>query len=146
MERTNKEYRLKISENYKTKIGTVNKKDPRVIYMINEGWVTPSGEDRKFTDEMKNVETKLKEKINDLVSNCTYLDKRFICNFSIKTERMKVDKASSLNIEIFFRQPETSPTMQLKELKDYMTNVAESITTTLNENFEILGYTAKPSR
>lgn len=145
MKRLNKEYKINNSNNFKTKIGTVNKDNPQIIYLINEGWIVPNGDKRKFKLDLESVEEDFRNELKVLTKENCMFDKKFICNFDVKSNRMKIDKASALSVEVYLKQLDNNVKL-LPDIKDYLINISSKITNELNEKLKELGYTIKKQR
>lgn len=145
MKRLNKEYKIRISNSFNIKIGTVNKDYPQVIYMINEGWVTPNGDKRKFQIDLELVEEKFRNSLRDIINNNNLFDKKFICSFDVKSSRMKIDKPSALNVEVYFKQNDSN-IKTLPAIKDNLINLSLKITGELDERLKELGYLIKKQK
>lgn len=144
--RTNKEYRVSASGQCKTRIGTVNKNNPVVVYIVSEGWVTPLGEKRPFGEDIARVESIVRDKVAELAVKSPLFTPKTLLTFSVKTDRMKVGKPSSICVEAFFKQNCENGTLSMPKLKAPVSEMAESMTKTLSEALDDYGYSVAPAR
>ena len=134
MERLSKEFKLNISDNISVKYGSVNKNSPKVIYIEGKCWVSPLFEG-DYAAHIDSIKAQFRKGVSKLLISNEVYSSKFILDFDINTENMKINEKKFLSFNIFLRQKSNS-LYTLKDIKIYkhfptMVNMLYNL---LNEN------------
>ena len=89
------------------KLGTVNKDDPKVVYVSGRCWLTPSVE-INYKEAFEEVKKSVNKKIKSVICVNTRLSNKFIVNFDINPESFILNKKKYFAFDIFLRQEENN--------------------------------------
>jgi len=134
MERLSKEFKLNISDSISVKYGSVDKNNPKVIYIEGKCWISPLFEG-DYTAHIDNIKAQFRKGVSKLLISNEVYSSKFILDFDVNTENMKIDEKKFLSFNIFLRQKSNS-SYALKDTKLYerfptMVNMLYNL---LNEN------------
>lgn len=108
----------------KAVLGLTNRKDHSTFYLEGGTFITPELENENFEEVMDYIKTSCKKDIKNKLNNISFLDKSFLMNFEVCSDRMKKDKNSYLSFQYHFKQK--------KGIEKGILNIKEE-----NENFFI---------
>lgn len=135
MKRLNKEYKLNVCSRISLKYGSVNKDDPRVVYISGKCWVSPN-ETLDYEAAIKRLEKHTRKNISSFMADNVNFDGKYILDFDISTDSMTPRKKKFLSFDIYLLQLEANK-KPLKELGDVMerkvSTVANNMVYMLNE-------------
>ena len=100
--RINSEIRKDIG-NIKASFGTVNKKDPKTVYIEIGTYIEPSYEMVSYKDAVNKAASEIKRLITDYSKKITLFSNGFIFVFDVPLERIKFGKKTYLSIQIHFK-------------------------------------------
>jgi hypothetical protein len=106
-----KEIKLDLLGNYKTKIGTVNNKESKSLYLNLCAW----GELKEDYDNinyeffLSNVRKKIKQKINDTINKELFHENKYIVDLDMRTSGLNINKRSFMSCEITLYQKKYLP-------------------------------------
>jgi len=101
-----KEIKLDLLDNYKTKIGTVNNKESKSLYINLCAW----GELEELDDTLNyeyflsNLRKKIKQKLNNNLDQDLYYNNKYIVDLDMRTSGLSVEKRSFMSCEITLYQ------------------------------------------
>ena len=101
-----KEIKLDLLDNYKTKIGTVNNKESKSLYINLCAW----GELKELDDTLNyeyflsNLRKKIKQKLNNNIDQDLYYNNKYIVDLDMRTSGLSVEKRSFMSCEITLYQ------------------------------------------
>ena len=106
-----KEIKLDLLENYKTKIGTVNNKESKSIYINLSAWGELDGLDENLNYEyfLSNLRKKIKQKLNNYLDQDLYYNNKYIVDLDMRTSGLSVEKKSFMSCEITLFQKRHYP-------------------------------------
>lgn len=105
MKRYNKEYNLDNVGQVQLKLGTINKDDPKVVYVSGKCWVTPNIE-TNYSDVFDNVRKNVEKVIRkDVASNGFFMNK-VIVYFDINPDSFVLGKKKYFGFDLYLRQNE----------------------------------------
>jgi hypothetical protein len=106
-----KEIKLELLENYKTKIGTVNNKESKSIYINLSAWGELDELDENLNYEyfLSNLRKKIKQKLNNYLDQDLYYNNKYIVDLDMRTSGLSVEKKSFMSCEITLYQKRHYP-------------------------------------
>jgi len=104
-----KEISLEIKENYKVKLGTIDNKDPRTIYLNVSAWGEPLTEEDNYDIILNNLRKKVKQKLFTNIKNSNYSDDRYIVDLDMRSSGITKSKRSYMSCEITLFQKDRIP-------------------------------------
>ena len=106
-----KEIKLDLLENYKTKIGTVNNKESKSLYLNLCAWGELKEEDDHFNYNffLSNIRKKIKQKINNTINKELFYENKYIVDLDMRTSGLNVNKRSFMSCEITLYQKKHLP-------------------------------------
>lgn len=107
MKRFNKEYSLDNVGQIQIKIGTINKDDPKVIYVTGKCWVTPNIE-TQYSEAFDTVRNRLEKNTRKLISSNETFSNKTIIYFDINPDSFVLGKKKYFGFDMFFRQNENT--------------------------------------
>lgn len=119
------------NDNFKLKIGTLNKKNPISFYIEGNTYITPLKEEKAYTKQLELIRRSFKRNVSDIIRNSPLVDSFYILNFEVASERIRCNKKTYLNFECYFRQKSPTPkTMDMIKNEDF--DLIQNITTQLS--------------
>lgn len=106
-----KEIKLDLLDNYKTKIGTVNNKESKSLYINLCAWGELSEEDENFNYEflLSNIRKKIKQKISNTINKELFYENKYIVDLDMRTSGLSINKRSFMSCEITLYQKRFLP-------------------------------------
>ena len=130
-----KEIKLDLLDNYKTKIGTVNNKESKSLYINLCAWgqLSELDENLNYDYYLRNVRKKIKQKLNNSLNEDLFHNHKYIVDLDMRTSGLSVEKRSFMSCEITLFQKRFLPLNKprivdnTKEIiKDVVTDCLES--------------------
>jgi hypothetical protein len=116
--RLNSEKTIK-NPNFSLKIGTIDRLNPKAIYLEGKTFVCPQYDDEDYSRIMNGIRSGFKRDISNALSfDKTPFSSVFILDFDIASSRMKKGKKSFLSFQITMRQKDFDNLLSLKEIKE----------------------------
>lgn len=138
MKRLNKEYNLGNYGSIQLKLGTINKDNPKVIYVSGKCWLTPRL-NIDYTDAFEEIERNVRKKVKNSLIGCESFSDKFIFNFDINPESFTLNKKKYFAFDIFFKQ-EDNMERNLKTLVPEFETRMTSICGDLIDDLESFGF------
>jgi hypothetical protein len=106
-----KEIKLDLLENYKTKIGTVNNKESKSLYLNFCAWgeLKEEGENFNYDFFLSNIRKKIKQKISNTVNKELFHENKYIVDLDMRTSGLNINKRSFMSCEITLYQKKHLP-------------------------------------
>ena len=106
-----KEIILDLLENYKTKIGTVNNKESKSLYLNFCAWgeLKEEGENFNYDFFLSNIRKKIKQKISNTVNKELFHENKYIVDLDMRTSGLNINKRSFMSCEITLYQKKHLP-------------------------------------
>jgi hypothetical protein len=104
-----KEISLETKENYKVKLGTIDNKDPRTIYLNVSAWGEPLTEEDNYDSVLNNLRKKVKQKLFTNIKDSNYSTDRYIVDLDMRSSGMSKTKRSYMSCEITLFQKDRIP-------------------------------------
>ena len=136
MLKLNKEYQLEVSDKIRTKIGTTNRNEPKVVYVHGRAWVTPMQED-DYEKVIDRISKNFKYGVKKMIVEDYLFSTKYILDFNLSTTAMGVGKKSFLSFDLFLKQERDIP---LKELKAMIADDIRALLLNLEEEFTNNGF------
>ncbi len=123
-----KEIKLDLLGNYKTKIGTVNNKESKSLYINLCAWgeLKELDENLNYDYFLSNLRKRIKQKLNNTLNQELFYNNRYIVDLDMRTSGLSVDKRSFMSCEITLYQKKFLPLNKTKivdNTKDIIYNV-----------------------
>jgi len=134
MERLSKEFKLNISDSISVKYGSVDKNNPKVIYIEGKCWISPLFEG-DYTAHIDNIKAQFRKGVSKLLISNEVYSSKFILDFDVNTENMKIDEKKFLSFNVFLRQKSNSLyTLKDAKLYERFPTMVNMLYNLLNEN------------
>lgn len=116
MKRLTKEYTIN-HDKLNIKLGTTNREDPQVFYILINGWIKPIDE-IDYENTISNIISKFKILVMEFLKS-NLLSNKYIFNFDINYDSMKPFCNNYFSLEIILKQKNIK---SIKELKEALLN------------------------
>lgn len=128
----NKELKLKNVNNFRITLGTINRENPKVVYVTGKAWaIPPELEDAEYA--VDTIKKTLRNSVRNEVSMDLNIDKRYIIDFGLKADSIIPNRRKFISFELLFRQNEVK---DIRELTDSFQNKMERITENLSNKMK----------
>lgn len=108
-----KELKLDLLDNYKTKIGTVNNKESKSLYLNFSAWgELLENEEKNYNTFLSAVRKKIKQKLSDNIDTDLFYNDRYIVDLDMRTSGFDINKRSFMSCEITLFQKKKLPITQ----------------------------------
>lgn len=144
--RFNKEFSIGSVNNVVVKYGSVNRLDPKTLYIYGKCWIRPRQDNPSYKLQISKVEKGLRNAIEESIGASTALDLKYILDFNINHHLLSTRDKKFLDFEIHLRQKEREEPKGLCELGDTMTRAARHIANELGFSLEENGFSVDPTR
>jgi len=95
-----KELSLKTEKPFKVRIGTVNNKEPRTLYLVLSSWVEPTRHEENYQPSLNKIKKNIRIFLNDTIPSESFNRERVIVDFDLRTSGITKDKKSFMSCEI----------------------------------------------
>jgi hypothetical protein len=131
-----KEIKLDLLDNYKTKIGTVNNKESKSLYINLCAWgqLSELDENLNYDYFLSNIRKKIKQKLNNSLNKELFHNNKYIVDLDMRTSGLSVDKRSFMACEITLYQKKYLPLNKPKILDNTKKIIKEVIDECLENN------------
>ncbi len=101
-----KEIKLDLLDNYKTKIGTVNNKESKSLYINLCAWgqLSELDENLNYDYYLRNVRKKIKQKLNNSLNKDLFHNHKYMVDLDMRTSGLSIEKRSFMSCEITLYQ------------------------------------------
>jgi hypothetical protein len=130
---------------FKLKIGSVNRNNPKAVYIDGRAFVKPNEEADDYNYSITVSKKEFKTALYRELLKSNLFDRRFIMDFDIAKSGIKLNKYSFLSFQIFLKQKLDIP-MAIKKLKPLMEPFVLSITNELNSALVDNGFTVSKKK
>lgn len=136
--RFKKEYKINLNDEFKIKMGTVNRFNPKVVYVNCRTWLTPS--ENNTTNQVHELLYDLQKKMKKIVYHNNDLENETICYVDFTSLPLVPNKCNLLEIEFYVSLKKYDK--QLKEIKpliiEFFNPIINEISNVLKKNTFIL--------
>lgn len=115
---------------FKVKFGTVNKKNPEVVYIEAKTFITPSNDEFNYNTTLQKVRREFLFYINELLKHSKCYESKTILDLQVAKNCLIVGKKSFLTFQLLLRQ-NRNDIKQFKALKNETVEFINLITNTL---------------
>lgn len=106
MEKRGKEIKINLPFDYRTKIGTIDNKEPDVIYLTVSGWGTPIVESDNYQKCLSVINKQLRQTLYKQIPKHRWHNDKFISYFDMRSSGVAMNKKSFMNLEVTLYQKE----------------------------------------
>jgi phosphomevalonate kinase len=140
-----KELKLEIVPNYKTKIGTVNNKESKSIYINLTAWgeINDINENTNYDSVVSGLRKKIKQNINTNVNKELFHNDKYIVDLDMRTSGFVNTKRSFMSCEITLYQKKGLPINQPILVESSKTIIHEIVNNCLDNNSYFTFYKTK---
>jgi hypothetical protein len=113
-----KEIKLDLLDNYKTKIGTVNNKESKSLYINLCAWgqLSELDENLNYDYYLRNVRKKIKQKLNNSLNKDLFHNHKYMVDLDMRTSGLSIEKRSFMSCEITLYQKKYLPLNRLLKM------------------------------
>jgi hypothetical protein len=131
-----KEIKLDLLENYKTKIGTVNNKESKSLYLNFCAWgeLKEEGENFNYDFFLSNIRKKIKQKISNNINKELFHDNKYIVDLDMRTSGLNVNKRSFMSCEITLYQKKHLPINKINIIENSKRIIYDVVNECLENN------------
>jgi len=136
-----KEIKLDLLDNYKTKIGTVNNKESKSLYINLCAWgqLSKLDENLNYDYYLRNVRKKIKQKLNNSLNKDLFHNHKYIVDLDMRTSGLSVEKRSFMSCEITLFQKKYLP-LNKPRIVDNTKEIIKDVVTDCLENNSIFTF------
>ena len=115
-----KELKLNLLNNYKTKIGTVNNKESKSLYINLSAWgeINNIDENTNYESVLRNLRKKIKQNLNNKLNEEIFHNNKYIVDLDMRSSGFVTTKRSFMSCEITLYQKKGLPINQIKLLNE----------------------------
>lgn len=132
-------------DNFKIKIGTTNKLEPKVVYVEGRTFLSPLEEYDDYSTDMNHIKQNLKTAISKYLHGCPIFDGKFILDFQVAASGIKPGKRSFLSFQIILKQKENM-IPSLLEVKRQSEKTILDIINAVQDDILKTGYTVSKTK
>ena len=104
-----KEITLKSRENYKVKLGTIDNKNPKTIYLNVSAWGKPLTEEEDYDKVINKIRKNIKQNLYSKIGDNNFEKERYIVDLDMRSSGISQTKRSFMSCEITLFQKEKIP-------------------------------------
>jgi hypothetical protein len=104
-----KEITLKSRENYKVKLGTIDNKNPKTIYLNVSAWGKPLTEEEDYDKVINKLRKNIKQNLYSKIGDNNFEKERYIVDLDMRSSGISQSKRSFMSCEITLFQKEKIP-------------------------------------
>lgn len=121
-----KEILLDENEKFLIKIGTIDSKNPKSIFLTISSWTTPKREEINYERMVSNLRKKIKQKIYDIQDERLFNPNRTIVDLDLRSSGISLNKKSFMFCEITMFQNDLLP-IKSDPLMGYFKNITNRL-------------------
>ena len=131
-----KEIKLDLLDNYKTKIGTVNNKESKSLYIHLCAWgeLEVLDENLNYDYFLSSLRKKIKQKLNNNLNQDLFHNNKYIVDLDMRTSGLSVDKRSFMACEITLYQKKHYPLNKPKIIDSTKSIIYDVVNNCLENN------------
>ena len=123
-----KEITLKSRENYKVKLGTIDNKNPKTIYLNVSAWGKPLTEEEDYDKVINKLRKTIKQNLYSKIGDNNFEKERYIVDLDMRSSGISQTKRSFMSCEITLFQKEKIPVnnpLMVEESNRLITNIID---------------------
>jgi hypothetical protein len=125
------------NRNFKVKFGTVNKKNPEVVYVEAKTFIAPLSKEFNHNAALQKVRREFTFFINEMLKHSSIYETKSILDFQVAKSCLQVGKKSFLTFQLLLRQNrnDIKPFKNLKnETTEFITLITNALVVLLTNN------------
>jgi|TARA_R110000803_G_scaffold65751_2_gene126982 hypothetical protein len=140
-----KEVKLNLLPNYKTKVGTVNNKESKSIYINLSAWgeINDVNQNTNYDSVVSGIRKKIKQNINSNVDKELFHNDKYIVDLDMRTSGFVNTKRSFMSCEITLYQKQGLPINQPNLLESSKSIIHDIVNSCLDNNSYFTFYKTK---
>mgnify|MGYP003652240991 FL=1 len=140
-----KEIKLNLLPNYKTKVGTVNNKQSKSIYINLSAWgeINDINQNTNYDSVVSGLRKKIKQNINSNVDKELFHNDKYIVDLDMRTSGFVNTKRSFMSCEITLYQKQGLPINQPNLLESSKSIIHDIVNSCLDNNSYFTFYKTK---
>jgi len=140
-----KEVKLNLLPNYKTKVGTVNNKESKSIYINLSAWgeINDINQNTNYDSVVSGIRKKIKQNINSNVDKELFHNDKYIVDLDMRTSGFVNTKRSFMSCEITLYQKKGLPINQPNLLESSKSIIHDIVNSCLDNNSYFTFYKTK---
>ena len=140
-----KEVKLNLLPNYKTKVGTVNNKESKSIYINLSAWgeINDINQNTNYDSVVSGIRKKIKQNINSNVDKELFHNDKYIVDLDMRTSGFVNTKRSFMSCEITLYQKKGLPINQPNLLESSKSIIHDIVNSCLDNNSYFTFYKKK---
>ena len=140
-----KELKLDLLNNYKTKIGTVNNKESKSLYINLSAWgeINNIDENTNYESVLRNLRKKIKQNLNNKLNEEIFHNNKYIVDLDMRSSGFVTTKRSFMSCEITLYQKKGLPINQTNLLDESKKLIYDVANNCLDNNNYFTFYKAK---
>jgi hypothetical protein len=131
------------NNNFKIKVGTLNKYNSSTLYIESGVFVSPIENKNDYLEDTEFLEKSVNINIKNFIKQNSLYDKNYICAFELPVERMQVGKNSYLSIQCHLKQ---SGDLTIDEFLDKTVNLTEKLFKEIEKSVLCSGFIVNKTR
>lgn len=123
-----KEITLKSRENYKVKLGTIDNKNPRTIYLNVSAWGEPLTEEEDYEKVINKIRKNIKQNLYSKIGHNNFDKEKYIVDLDMRSSGISKSKRSFMSCEITLFQKDDIPVnnpLMINESNTIITNIID---------------------
>lgn len=134
MQRTFQKLKLQYDKNFTIEYGTVNKKNPEIIYINYKTYISSVKENNEYNKIINDIFRYFKRKVTTEIIKSRF-DKDFIFDYDILQDIKPQFKNKILTFELFLKQP-NNDIKKISMLKGYISELSNKLIENLSNTLE----------
>jgi hypothetical protein len=123
-----KEITLQSRENYKVKLGTIDNKNPKTIYLNVSAWGKPLTEEEDYDKVINKIRKNIKQNLYSKIGHNNFERERYIVDLDMRSSGISQSKRSFMSCEITLFQKDKIPVnnpLMVEESNRLITNIID---------------------
>lgn len=121
-----KEILLNENEKFLIKLGTIDNKNPKSIFLTISSWTKPKREEDNYDKMVSFLRKKIKQKVYDIQDDKIFIPDRTIVDLDLRSSGISINKKSFMYCEITMFQNELLP-IKSDSIVNYFNNISHRL-------------------
>lgn len=122
-----KEILLHEDEKFLIKVGTIDSKNPKSIFLTISSWTKPKREELNYERVVSNLRKKIKQSIFDYNSEIIFDQYKTIVDLDLRSSGISLNKKSFMFCEITMFQQETNFLLKSEPILKYFKTLSDNL-------------------